>query len=148
MQEYMLSHRILVYGFHQLRWVCKTVQHTDGGKNTKTMEAPVPLSISKDPLALKNPTQSPFSLWDRIVDDYTRRCLTNPTDKLATIAGIAQAFRTTAKADYLAGLWNSDLLRQLYWVVRSGNCARLPYRAPPWSWVSVEGHINCSPYFE
>jgi hypothetical protein len=44
--------------------------------------------------------------------------------------------------DYLAGMWRTELERNLLWSVK--NTFRRPreFRAPSWSWASVDGGIN------
>ena len=37
LQEHLLSPRLLIYGSWQLRWVCKTLQASDGGRTTSIL---------------------------------------------------------------------------------------------------------------
>ena len=43
--------------------------------------------------------------------------------------------------EYLAGLWRSNLLEGLCWFSSSPSRALEQYRAPSWSWASVDGQI-------
>lgn len=94
--------------------------------------------------------------WLRLVEQCTRLELTMPNDKLSALSGIAQLFfhaRNLNPNDslgrYLAGIWEGDLVRSLAWYVQGKSPRRklLQYRAPSWSWVTVEGTIS-SVYFE
>ncbi|OTB07502.1 hypothetical protein M426DRAFT_239358 [Hypoxylon sp. CI-4A] len=77
--------------------------------------------------------------------------LSRPTDRLAAIAGVANAaqlFMHVPETDYLAGLWRNDLPEGLLWE------ERLSANAKPntttsntntvrsWSWTSISGGIE------
>jgi len=94
-----------------------------------------------------------FSQWQDFVREYSKLNLTVQKDKLSALSGLAQQFnndfRVTGK--YIAGLWSADLERGLLW--------RLPpeklrdprpavWRAPSFSWASVEGQVDYPPYAE
>src|SRR5204862_7890562 len=75
------------------------------------------------------------------VINYTTRQLSIESDRLPAISGIVKQFQRYGMGPYLAGLWKTLLLRQLLWEVENYQSARRPsaYRAPSWSWASVEG---------
>jgi hypothetical protein len=87
-----------------------------------------------------------FDSWDELIHFYSERKLTYASDKLSAISGIASMFSTLLPGDqYLAGLWKSKLLEGLCWHLCS--CANISpsrpgkYRAPSWSWASIDGGI-------
>ncbi|KAI0127336.1 heterokaryon incompatibility protein-domain-containing protein [Xylariales sp. AK1849] len=90
--------------------------------------------------------------WTQVVERYSRRKLVREEDKLPAMAGIAAYFSSlpedeTSKQEnrYLAGLWSTDLVKNLCWRVAYGGAlgARpTEYRAPTWSWVSIDGPIT------
>ena len=117
------------------------------------------------------------STWWAIVNDYTTRDLTKPSDKLAAISGLAVFIhdqiplsceprpreRPSEQSDiihrgnqvlnqqyqdsssiYLAGLWKVELISGLLWFVdlRSDKERPKVFRAPSWSWGSVDGVIS------
>lgn len=56
------------------------------------------------------------------------------------MSGIAQMLKPVLNSQYLAGLWKNILPWLLLWEARW--CTRYPaYRAPTWSWASLDGHI-------
>jgi hypothetical protein len=103
--------------------------------------------------------------WFWAIQGYSRRHLTNPTDKLPALSGLAQNVfhpRRATGGCYLAGLWSNDILRQLLWENGEDRVASFceanympfsslrtitklskatAYRAPSWSWVAYDGPI-------
>ncbi|KAJ8131824.1 hypothetical protein O1611_g1804 [Lasiodiplodia mahajangana] len=94
--------------------------------------------------------------WCQIVQAYTRTSLTESGDKLIALAGVAQLMSlsghqtsATSPKMYLAGLFRQHLLLMLEWH-SDGGIFSLPgpagtrppqYRAPSWSWASVDGRV-------
>ena len=91
--------------------------------------------------------------WDSMLMQYSVTSLTKEEDKLIAISGIAKRMQGLLNDDYLAGLWRKDLPIQLLWTVacfEPANFMPLPrpriYRAPSWSWASVDGKIESYHY--
>ncbi|GKZ76427.1 hypothetical protein AnigIFM56816_006690 [Aspergillus niger] len=90
--------------------------------------------------------------WCAITMVYSACQLTVPSDKLVAISGLAKdALRRLKDLGYdedvyLAGLWRQNLPWCLTWRVME-SCRRPPtYRAPSWSWASVDGAVKlCYP---
>ncbi|KAK0647057.1 heterokaryon incompatibility protein-domain-containing protein [Cercophora newfieldiana] len=94
--------------------------------------------------------------WMHIVELYSSRTLTNPADKFHAIAGIAQKFQAVTGDTYCAGLWQSAILEGLAWRRQRGQQATRAYcdsvdddtgcekkwRAPTWSWASLDGSVQ------
>ena len=91
-------------------------------------------SLSEDANILRD-------LWHTLVNEYTRRRLTVPTDYLPGIMGLAARFQELTNDDYVAGLWRSCLVEDLEWCVVSTGETRPEgssfYSAPSWSWASA-----------
>jgi hypothetical protein len=159
MQERLLAPRVLHFAASQLFWECH--QRTSSEMFPIQLPSRVFLeawefglgkSLDPDYIAETTPLFSPsplqpseslFRMWDLIVSQYTVCAITNPQDKLVAISGLAQHIAgKLGNADtYLAGLWKSMLPRQLLWGV-SERAGRPPvYRAPSWSWASVEAPV-------
>ena len=95
-----------------------------------------------------------YNFWyEQIVQLYTDRHLTKESDRLPAISALASTMQNAVLDDYLAGLWRHDLVRGLLWTTRrsptsipSQSSARRTreYRAPSWSWVSVQGAVDYS----
>ena len=68
--------------------------------------------------------------------------MTKPEDKLVAISGLAREVQEFTKDLYCAGLWRKDLTRQLVWRMQKPQIYRQKeYRAPTWSWASVDGRV-------
>lgn len=93
--------------------------------------------------------------WFEIVGDYSGRQLTNSRDKLIALSGLAHSYyeresksgisykdyKGGRRGKYAAGLWEADMPSALLWRAPSGQRPS-EYRAPTWSWASVDGHIS------
>ncbi|KAK7212931.1 hypothetical protein V2G26_020109 [Clonostachys chloroleuca] len=82
-----------------------------------------------------------YDKWRRIIHMYWYTSTTKNTDKLVAISGLAKRMGGALKDRYLAGLWEGDLPSNMLWYVHSvgGKCCRSEkYRAPSWSWASLE----------
>ncbi|KAF4947843.1 hypothetical protein FGADI_10122 [Fusarium gaditjirri] len=81
--------------------------------------------------------------WYEMVTSYSVRNLTNDSDKMMAIAGVAYFIQQSTGFKYAAGLWEETLPFNLLWAVDSGVKKR-PYGrpVPTWSWASVDGKIS------
>ena len=111
----------------------------------------------------RSPAEVRPGVWGFIVRNYTSRSLSNPSDKLPALAGLARRFDRLsggAAGRYLAGLWEATLPADLEWRRDNGFRAFLAqpreqedavaagaaeagrrYRAPSWSWAAVDGIV-------
>ncbi|KAF5565569.1 hypothetical protein FNAPI_1613 [Fusarium napiforme] len=83
-----------------------------------------------------------LSLWGDLVSIYANCALTNESDRLIAISGIAKTFQEATKDEYLAGLWRKVIHSDLTWKTNAGYGAeviRSDSYAPTWSWASVVG---------
>ncbi|PVI00674.1 HET-domain-containing protein [Periconia macrospinosa] len=159
MQEMILAPRVLMFG-SRVMWFCQHMTHSDGGiedwsfddneMERTRREFQIALSNldrdtndEEDSQEKKQPDNSDiYHLWHRIVGTYTRRSLTHAVDKFPAISAIAAEFARLSKSDYLAGLWRSNLIRDLLWTTSKPATHRPEtWRAPTWSWASVDDAI-------
>ncbi|KAF9458233.1 heterokaryon incompatibility protein-domain-containing protein, partial [Collybia nuda] len=162
LQERLLSTRALVYASHTLQYRCitETVNIGDGlcapisGPSGPDLAPLLCGSNEEDPLQASptSPTQL-RRLWNSVVEEYSWRHLTVSADKLIAIAAMADLVHlhfTNSSCRYLAGVWDYEespntlsLIRGFLWFKDYTN--RLPrpreYRAPSWSWASVDGRV-------
>ena len=145
LQERILSPRVLDYTCDQLLWKCRSRFFSDGGW-------PGSAQYFKDrdeddtrayPALLGAYHPTLFQNWNTLVMDYTRRQLTFPNDKLVAISAIAEEFASLCNSKYLAGLWRKSFSEGLGWHVARAPIRRpSEYRAPSWSWASVNSQVE------
>ncbi|KAK4113368.1 HET-domain-containing protein, partial [Canariomyces notabilis] len=96
---------------------------------------------------------SPYILWEHLVRRYSACALTFPGDKLVAFSGVAKHMAGILKDEYVAGMWRRYLEGELLWMVDAGKRKRqilgrqpkprpVEYRAPSWSWASVDGPVT------
>lgn len=99
------------------------------------------LPHEKIPSSVQEPenNNNVYEQWYRLIGIYTRLALTNPTDKLAAVAGIAQQVQLRTGDTYLAGLWKSNIRRGLEWWSNPPSILVRPSipQAPSWSWAAL-----------
>lgn len=147
-QERFLSPRVLYFGRHQLLWECRT-QHRcevfpEGIPSHRSDKANGPIGHPSNmiPSQAEGMTLGTFNLWNDLIKQYSRCDLTEPSDKLHAVAGIAKLFEEVTGDEYIAGIWKSRFTTMLDWRVYSPKQRRsLGYRAPSWSWASVDSPV-------
>ena len=155
-QERLLSPRILHFGKHQVLWECcsrcATEVYPDGFPDSiNSGEYDYKSFISAN--ATRSTTQAFNAIaahvaWERIVTAYTACNLSFGSDKLVALSGIAASVKSVLMGgdDYLAGMWRRDIDRQLLWWVNKPVARPQDYRAPSWSWASIDGSV--SPHYD
>ncbi|KAH7360820.1 heterokaryon incompatibility protein-domain-containing protein [Rhexocercosporidium sp. MPI-PUGE-AT-0058] len=163
LQESWLAPRLLVFGEGPLGWQClREAKYFGGSKPDGVVEEFVPTDSRRKffESALNGESgnaeaggqkyggnwMDPAREWRQIVSEYTRRAMTDHGDKLPALSGIAAEFRRLLgeNDEYLAGLWKSTLPFSLLWHQLSASQSEVlgVYRAPSWSWASVDGDIS------
>jgi len=136
LQEQMMANRILAYTKHTLQWRCAaSMMSLNNSLNVDFHYDPMPELISQ----LSTDPEEALSKWLRIVRDFSHRHMSIESDKLPAIAALAERFAAVL-GHYYAGLWQYGLIKQLSWFAASSpqrQRAASPYRAPSWSWASV-----------
>jgi hypothetical protein len=80
--------------------------------------------------------------WSEVVHLFTCADLTFARDKLPALSGIARRIHGQKGGQYLAGLWRDERIEaQLCWRVFDPKIRPTEWRAPSWSWASVDGPI-------
>ena len=146
LQERLLAPRTAHFAYDQIWWECRCTRASE------TMPTGVPNAASDD----VNPILRVFedldpddrvgsnAKWLKWVKEYTTKNMTNDSDKLAALAGIASSVQGRLqwpKEEYLAGLWSQDLAVNLLWALNGPGQKIDEYVAPSWSWASVKGEI-------
>jgi hypothetical protein len=94
--------------------------------------------------AIQN-TANRIKRWHQCTDEFSWRQLTNPLDKLPAVANLAVAVNDGTLGEYLAGIWSTHFFAGISWSRQYALLSRPPaYRAPSWSWASLDGKISSS----
>lgn len=150
-QETLLSSTLLIYNSQTLQWCCPYDQFNLGASYCRKYAASNSHLHTARNFHKMHERTSPGD-WSNIVTEYTRREHSDPRDRLIALGGVAKVFsenRTfilqaeSSEVKYVAGLWELQLIHHLPWFVSSCNVPRpLDYRAPSWSWASVDGPVS------
>ncbi|KAH6719668.1 heterokaryon incompatibility protein-domain-containing protein, partial [Leptodontidium sp. MPI-SDFR-AT-0119] len=81
-------------------------------------------------------------VWFKVVERFCSCHLTQSSDKLLAIGGIAQKFHNGSQVPYWAGLFADRAAKGLLWTRRGPKLIRVQGRAPSWSWASADGPIR------
>ncbi|KAF2450898.1 HET-domain-containing protein [Karstenula rhodostoma CBS 690.94] len=149
LQERLLPPRTLHFGREQIAWECRFCNAYEALPDMFE-EGIMGLSPENFAVALEDGDSleetDNFKLWSDLVEDYSKRSMTYGRDKLVAISGLARILAPVFGMEYVAGLWVKDLIRSLVWHKRimepSLGTAPAAYRAPSWSWASVDGQVR------
>lgn len=169
LQERVLAPRTLHFGADQVYWECneKNACETfpDGvpasmidETDTPRIQAAEDASADGDGARLRcfseewfgllrpDPAMKYYDMWSNTVTAYTRCHLTYGTDKLIALSGVVKQFQDLLQDEYLAGIWKRHLPYHLLWFKERPSLTQRAtdsqnYRAPSWSWASVDGEI-------
>jgi Heterokaryon incompatibility protein (HET) len=152
LQERELSTRSIHFSQNLVLWQCKTLKASNelSWHEVKPVDDFQPWPIRNFPAESLSPDGPVLTRdrWYELMEDYMSRLLTKDADKLPALSGLAQSFHTRLpSSQYLAGLWTGHLPHALLW--RMGprhtwsNARRsMSYRAPSWSFLSLDGTMS------
>jgi hypothetical protein len=150
LQENILSPRFLSYG-RWPSWRCNGGTMSDGGFYLEDRKAgPEARRLTE---ALLKTRQAPADLfttnqmhkaWRRVLNDYTKRSAEVEADRLPAIGGIAEEISRITGVEYKAGVWTNNILYDIMWYTDTRDWLSRPkaWRAPTWSWASVNAPVS------
>jgi len=107
-QEYLNARRCLVFQDDEVVWECRA--------GCKCECRPGVLHNLYFPTLLRPENlESAERLWLSVVQQYSARRISVPTNCLPAFAAIAEFFKSAFNSEYLAELWAADLIPQLAW---------------------------------
>jgi hypothetical protein len=151
LQEHILSPRTVHYTSHELRWTCQTLVSSESHRSSdsrdmkhhflvptqKNYQSSAPWSMNGSILSWED-NDSSYLHWYGILEDYIHRKLTLASDKLPAISGLAREVYLQTHSKYKAGIWMEDIHRGLLWAFYARGQLPEAYRAPSWSWASLD----------
>lgn len=157
-QEQHLSTRALYFGTHVTHFQCQRLVSAENSATTSSFwPAPWAAELGvQDPARIAPGQQQPVLIhdaWFDMVEDYSARGLTVPSDKLPALSSLADTVKEAlwaagCKDQYCAGIWREDIVRGLLWKGKYDmfDPTRLSratvYRAPTWSWAAFDGQVH------
>lgn len=155
LQERILAPRALVYASHTLQYLCQRGLKNIGGSFIPSKVNCVErlpreffgsgLHVPGSDIKILSPDKmrAITMVWYHVVSDYTSRGLTVSSDKLNAISGVAEEFKRILKCEYISGMWEHHLIGDLLWTRMDDPLPRPEeFRAPSWSWPSIEGMVG------
>lgn len=156
LQERLLSPRILYFGARQVFWECVTKEAAEtnpAGLTGGSVGSDVSTGRGIRAALLSAQDADVDSIlsyhWPNVVKLFTHCDLTFSRDKLVAVSALARMMSTISGEDYVAGMWKRTLERNLLWFKSRNGTSRVQpqvdagiYRAPSWSWASVDGQIE------
>jgi hypothetical protein len=156
-QERLLSPRILHFCHNEIFWECREHAACESySEGLWSVHKLWPFTFVKSWETENGTMFEPGSedsdvpwlhFWYRVVvESYSRMDLSVPSDKLIALSGIANYVMPRVCSRYVAGMWRERLEISLLWSVSHYYCTStrpVLYRAPSWSWASIDGEIFC-----
>lgn len=148
-QERLLPPRTLHFAGDQIFWECfdrclsESNPDTDI-RRTRTSHAGNHCSVKEQFASVCRDGNLKLALdvWNELTVAYSRRAVTYGSDKMVALSGIAAEMALAFKPDdYLAGIWRQSLPESLLWHTLPVAIPAQQYRAPSWSWASIDGEI-------
>jgi hypothetical protein len=149
-QERLLSPRMIHFTTRETVWECRSAQRSEVDYHMAGLGSGSMAMTDSSRIFDKRPFDQTgtidFARWYRLVNMYTRRHFTKDEDRLAALSGLAQEVHNHTGWHYYAGLWEEDIIMGLAWAPNSSTDFKhyrpATYRAPSWSWASIEGPIK------
>lgn len=180
LQERLLSRRILHWGSHEVSWECNELIASERLPSGYGYEAPHTLIWEQKNLSnrahkeirqtlhtrvLANgdhtftiPSPQEMAIvWHNLVEQFTSRALTVPSDRLPAISGLSNALGRSqrySQSDYIFGMWKQIFFFDLCWIViqtpesTGTEEVKMPHpHVPSFSWASVNCPIRFLPEY-
>jgi len=164
--EKMLAPRIVHFAKHQLIWECAAgTQFEASGIIDKKygsgqvrqqyqkaviqpyiekalLDHPIEVEVVGSDAEIKREVAR-FEAWHNCVGEFSNRELSVKEDKMPAMTPFARIFDDGTMGEYFAGIWSKNIAFGLAWGRANALLTPAPtYRAPSWSWASVDGGIS------
>jgi hypothetical protein len=146
LQEHVLCSRVLHYTKTEVIFECRNMYACECSPRFRQTCVTTPALLSANPAVEDGDKQ--YATWHHLAAAFSLRKLTRASDKLPAISGMALKMQEIVGSDYLAGVWENNLVEEILW--SSAPYLQNPmladrldnYRAPSWSWASVDTQIR------
>jgi hypothetical protein len=148
-QERVLSRRVLHFASDQACLEClEGTIYEDGLRMPRRYSCTQSVAAAAAAAASQNldgitaapqPKAAEMAAWHRLLREYGPRKLTVPSDKFPALSGIAKVYADLLDDEYVAGIWKKSMIEGLCWQGLGCKAVEDGYRAPSWSWASMDG---------
>ncbi|KAI9708359.1 MAG: hypothetical protein M1820_004063 [Bogoriella megaspora] len=145
LQETILAPRILWLCKSQFWWTCTEFQACESFPNGVPDRGISGQGVMSSLSMIRGSRTERLWSWNTLMERYSRHGITVLSDRTIALSGIAQDMEEKLNDRYIAGMWMSQLPRHLAWSTTGGTDVQFrpdKYRAPSWSWLSIEGPIR------
>ncbi|OCK76130.1 HET-domain-containing protein [Lepidopterella palustris CBS 459.81] len=136
-QEHALSRRMIHFLESEIVWECSSEMISEDGHQIRDDT----YSLIREFTHFRS---SPEDAWRLCIRAYSDRALSNLSDKLPAISGIASHFQEQKGHNYIVGMWRETLAVDIVWSswgwVELNNPPQM-LQAPSWSWASIHGGV-------
>ncbi|KAF2867399.1 heterokaryon incompatibility protein-domain-containing protein, partial [Massariosphaeria phaeospora] len=144
LQEALLTPRLLIFTALNMVWRCQTKYEPDFCESLATY------TWRHEERRPMTPTDAVWQRFRSMVKVYSKRKLTEQSDKLPAISALAEIFSSHIQSDYLAGLRRRYLIHDLMWWVphdaeedpQESEPETEISKVPSWSWPSINRSIT------
>ncbi|KAF5706116.1 het-domain-containing protein [Fusarium mundagurra] len=155
LQEWLLSRRLISYSRHDVGWECLSTKFSEREHEIVAREGFKPPFLELR-CAIQGTNISGRNLrvtrraklreeWEKVVENYSARSLTDPNDKLIAIHGVAESLAKATKDSYVAGLFKDWITVDMLWFcipATSSPTNQTKQVAPSWSWASSSSPVR------
>jgi len=145
-QERLLAPQVIHFCRYQLFWECRELgacESSPEGISSRVSQGHDMKKLWQ--IEASNAADFYLSFWyQQVLVYYTDMDLSVPSDKLIALSGIAKHIMPHNEDTYVAGMWRKSLGKHLFWTPMPDPRTSRPqlYRAPTWSWASLDGPIT------
>jgi len=141
-QESVLASRILHFGRVEMHWEClqQRIHESQWWRIQPALGTKLSMHKPTNSSCHALPGKDERTVWNKVVEWYSFCRMSYPeNNKLIAISGVAN--QLCPADNYLAGLWRSELIRDLLWRAIEPCHRHTEWDTPSWAWASLDGAV-------
>lgn len=156
LQEQAMSIRLLYFGAGLLHWECLHDYRLESYPCSEGKTPNINIAFYKNRHSklitkglppfkgLSSSRQDPFEVWQAQVQEFTKRQMTKPSDRIPAFLAISKSIAMLLKDEFVGGIWKGEnhLLESLCWRLQQPDIT--DPRGPTWTWSSRFGEASYS----
>lgn len=146
LQEHFMPVRAISFGSACVQWYCRSAAFQENryiDDEVHRADSLLRVCLDDEKIRTLYGQRDIFMPWAFLLLDFTGRGITVAADQLPALSGIVKRIGQATGHAYVAGLWLHMLPACLMWETSQDdrvvdNIRPTTYRAPTWSWASIE----------